>query len=391
VKSVLTQEEIESKLAELKQNYVSKEDDILSQPPSTTKDKITGLLSIFKPTEGYFVSPILININILVFIAMIISGVHLMMPENHDLLNWGANFRPLTLEGEWWRLFTACFLHIGIFHLLLNMYALLYIGLLLEPYLGKTRFLAAYLISGVAASTASLWWHDFTISAGASGAIFGLYGVFLALMTTKLLDKSARNALMTSILVFVSYNILSGLKPDSGIDNAAHIGGLLSGLVIGYAFVPSLKQFENQAIKFSTIGALTIVLLISSFAVYKSLPNDLGKYDEKMQQFVSMESMAVEVYNLPEGTPNEVILSELKDRGIYYWNENLKLLESFDELDLPEHIIFRNSKLKEYCELRIKAYETIYKAIEEDTDQYENEINEYNQKIEAIIGELTGE
>lgn len=390
VKFSLTQEEIETKLNDLRQGYASKDDDILSMPPSTTKEKITDFFSIFKPTEGYFVSPILININLLVFILMLISGVHILLPDNQDLLNWGANFRPMTLEGQWWRLFTACFLHIGILHLLLNMYALLYIGLLLEPYLGKTRFLAAYLISGIAASMTSLWWHDLTISAGASGAIFGMYGVFLALLTTNLLDKSVKKALLTSIAVFVGYNILNGLKPNSGIDNAAHIGGLLSGLIIGYAFVPSLKQFENKTIKFSTIGALTIALLISSFSVYKVLPNDIGKYDEKMKEFVSMESMALEVYSLPEGTPNEKILSEIRDRGLYYWNENIKLIDSFKELDLPLPIRARNSKLKEYCELRVKSYELIYKAIDEDTDKYENEINEYNQKIELIITELTG-
>lgn len=390
VKTNFTQEEIETKLTELRQSYASKEDDILNKPPLTTKEKITDFFSIFKPTEGYFISPILININILIFIAMLVSGVHILMPENQSLLDWGANFRPLTLEGQWWRLFTACFLHIGILHLLLNMYALLYIGLLLEPYLGKTRFLAAYLISGIAASMTSLWWHDLTISAGASGAIFGMYGVFLALLTTNLLDKSVKKALLTSIAVFVGYNILNGLKPNSGIDNAAHIGGLLSGLVIGYAFVPSLKQFDNSTIKFSTIGALTAVLLVSSFSIYKTLPNDIGKYDEKMKEFVSMESMALEVYNLPEGTPNEKILSELKDRGLYYWNENLKLIDSFKDLNLPLPIKARNTKLKEYCELRIKSYELIYKAIEEDTDKYEKEMNDYNQKIEAIIAELTG-
>lgn len=390
VKSVMTQEEIETKLAELRQGYATKEEDILSKPPSTTIEKITDFFSVFKPTEGYFVSPILININLIVFILMLISGVHILLPDNQDLLNWGANFRPMTLEGQWWRLFTACFLHIGILHLLLNMYALLYIGLLLEPYLGKTRFLAAYLISGIAASMTSLWWHDLTISAGASGAIFGMYGVFLALLTTNLLDKSVKKALLTSIAVFVGYNILNGLKPNSGIDNAAHIGGLISGLIIGYAFVPSLKQFENKAIKFSTIGALTIALLISSFTVYKALPNDIGQYEKEMERFVSMESMALEVYNLPEGTPNEKILSEIKDRGLYYWNENIKLIDSFKELDLPLPIRARNSKLKEYCELRVKSYELIYKAIGEDTDKYQNQIDEYNQKIELIITELTG-
>lgn len=390
VKSEMTPEEIGAKSAELRQSYASKEDDILSKPPSTTKEKITGFFSIFCPTQGYFITPILVNINLVIFMVMSISGVHILTPDGQDLINWGANFRPLTLEGQWWRLLTACFLHIGILHLLMNMYALLYIGLLLEPYLGKLRFLAAYLISGIAASSASLWWHELTISAGASGAIFGMYGVFLALLTTNLLDKSVKKALLTSIVVFVGYNLLNGLKPNSGVDNAAHIGGLLAGLIIGYAFVPSLKQHENRMVKFLTVGALSVALLVSSFTAYKSLPNDIGKYEKEMKRFVVMESMALEVYKLPEGTPNEKLLSEIKEKGLYYWNENKKLIEGFKNLDLPLSIRTRNRQLEEYCELRIKSYELIYRAIEEDTDKYENEINEYNQKIEKLITELTG-
>ncbi|MCL2131504.1 MAG: rhomboid family intramembrane serine protease [Lentimicrobiaceae bacterium] len=390
-KKELTQSEIETKIVELRQSYVSSEDDILSKPPAATKGKITNFFSIFKPTKGYFVTPILININILVFIAMIVSGVHFLMPENQSLLEWGANFRPLTLAGQWWRLLTSTFLHIGIWHLLLNMYALLYIGFLLEPHLGKTRFLAAYLISGIASSVTSLWWNDLIISAGASGAIFGMYGVFLALLTTNLLDKSVKKTLLASIVFFVGYNIFYGLKPDSGIDNAAHIGGLISGLMIGYAFVPSLKKNDNLALKLLTIGILSVVLLVFSFAVCKSLQNDIGKYYKKMEEFDAMQSMAVEVFYLSEDTPKEKILYELKERGIYYWNENIKLLESLNDLNLPQSIRERNAKLKEYCELRIKSYELYYKATSEETDRYEMEINDYNNKIEAIVKELTEE
>jgi rhomboid protease GluP len=83
------------------------------------------------------------------------------------------------------------------------------------------------------------------------------------------------------------------------------------------------------------------------------------------------------------------MLSELKDRGIYYWKENIKLLDSCEEMDLPGLIMTQNAKLREYCELRIKSYELIYKAIDEDTDIYETKINDYNEKIENIIEALT--
>ena len=388
LKPTLTKEELDAKYHELNEQLVSQEEDILKLPPATTTEEIKDFFSIFKPTQGFFITPILLDLNILIFILMAISGVNIMQPDSESLLNWGANFKPMTLEGEWWRLITNCFLHIGIFHLLMNMYALLYIGVLLEPHLGKTRFISAYLLTGITASIASLWWHDLTISAGASGAIFGMYGVFLAMLTTNLIEKTARKALLTSIAVFVGYNLIYGLK--SGIDNAAHIGGLLGGLVIGYALIPSLKKPEKNKLKFGTIGLLSILILVSSFVIYKKLPNDIGIYDAKIKEFVSMESMALQVYNMPQNTPKDKILYDIKDIGIYYWNENIKLIDSFKDLDLPPEIRTRNRLLKEYCELRIKSYELLYKAISEDTKQYKSQIEDYNQKIDAKIKELGG-
>jgi rhomboid protease GluP len=317
---------------------------------------------------------------------MAMSGVNILQPTSESLLNWGANFKPMTLDGEWWRLIANCFLHIGIFHLLMNMYALLYIGVLLEPHLGRTRFIVAYLLTGITASIASLWWNDLTISAGASGAIFGMYGVFLAMLTTNLIEKTARKALMMSIAVFVGYNLVYGVK--EGIDNAAHIGGLIGGLVIGYAFIPSLRKPEEEKLKFGTIGLLSIVILVFSFIVYKKLPNDIGIYDAKIKDFVSMEEMALEVFNLPSNTPNDKILYGIKDKGIHYWNENIKLLESFNDLELPVEIRTRNKLLKEYCELRIKSYELLYKAISEDTNQYHSQLENYNKLIETKVKEL---
>lgn len=163
--------------------------------------------------------------------------------------------------------------------------------------MGRTRFISAYLLTGITASLASLWLHDLTISAGASGAIFGMYGVFLAMLTTNLIEKAARKALLTSIAVFVGYNLIYGLK--GGIDNAAHIGGLLGGLVIGYALIPSLKKPNDNKLKFGTIGLLTTLILASSFVVYRKLPNDIATYDVKIKEFVTMEAMALEVYSLP--------------------------------------------------------------------------------------------
>ncbi|MFI5159360.1 MAG: rhomboid family intramembrane serine protease [Sphingobacteriales bacterium] len=388
LKKSFSEEDIAKKYEDLKPTLVSKEEDQISRPPATTKEKITGFFAIFKPTQGYFVTPIIINLNIAVFILMVISGADFLLPDTQTLVAWGANFKPVTLQGEWWRLLTSCFIHIGIIHLLMNMFALLYIGLLLEPYLGKLRFAAAYLLTGIVSSMASLCWHDLTVSAGASGAIFGMYGVFLAMLTTNFIERAARRALLTSIAIFVGYNLMNGMK--EGIDNAAHVGGLACGLLIGYSYYPSLKAPQKIGLQSKTVLALTVIIIFTCSIVYGRIPNDLGEYDQKMKSFVSMESMALEIYSMPKNAPKDSLLSEVKDRGIYYWNQNIKLLESLKKLNLPDQIQDRDQALMRYCQLRINCYHLIYKAIDENSDKYKDSINVYNRNIEHIIDSLKG-
>ncbi|MBL7969567.1 MAG: rhomboid family intramembrane serine protease [Prolixibacteraceae bacterium] len=389
VKQAFDAEELNRKTEELKATIQQGDQDDINLNPPTTRERITGLFSIFKPVPGYFITPLLIDLNILLFIIMTAAGVNVLLPDPDSLIRWGANFRIVTLEDQWWRLLSSCFLHIGIFHLLMNMYALLYIGVLLEPHLGKTKFLAAYLLTGIMASTTSLSWHELTISAGASGAIFGMYGVFLAMLTTNLIEKSARKSLLISIGIFVGYNLLNGMK--AGIDNAAHLGGLLSGIVIGYAFVPGLKKKDDQVMDSILVAVLTVLVLLGSSLVYKNIkPYEVSRYDERMKEFAQTEMEALEIYNLPEGTPNSRLLYEIEYRGIYYWNENLKLVEEVDRLYLPEVIHQRNEKLRQYCKLRLEHCTVLFHAVKENTNNYQTQLELLNKKIEALINELKG-
>ncbi|WKW45458.1 rhomboid family intramembrane serine protease [Myroides sp. JBRI-B21084] len=208
-------------------------------------NEVKEFIDFLKPNEGYFITPIIIYLNILIFMIMVFTGLGFFSFKGQDLLAWGANFRPSTTNGEWWRLLTSTFLHGGLIHLIANMYGLLFVGIFLEPLLGRTKYLTVYLLMGILASCASLWWYDATVSVGASGAIFGLYGLFLALLLTKIFPPDFGKAFFTSTLIFIGYNLLMGL--NGGIDNAAHIGGLLSGFVVGLILYPTLKkQVENE-------------------------------------------------------------------------------------------------------------------------------------------------
>ena len=386
-RSSLTPEELTALAAEFSHNPTLLESEAaLNERSLAAMQKSKGILSLLIPVKGYFVTPLIIDLNILVFLLMIVSGVNILLPDTESLLNWGANFRPYTLEGQSWRLLTNCFLHIGILHLLFNMYALLYIGLLLEPRLGSGRFGIAYLVTGLLASITSLYWHPMTVSAGASGAIFGMYGVFLAMLTTNLIDKSVRKPLFVSIAIFVGYNLLNGMK--GGIDNAAHLGGLISGMIIGYSFYPGLKKREDKKLNYGLPALLIIALLAFSFREYRKIPNDIAKYDEQMKSFASMESQALEIFKMPASTPKEKLLSEIKDRSLYYWTEDKKLITELDKLDLPDAIHVRNKKLIKYCDLRFASYALIYKAIAENTNSYGDQIKNYTDSIESLIKNL---
>ena len=199
--------------------------------------------SLFIPREGYYATPIIMDMNILLFLIMVFSGLGFVSFGALDLLRWGANFGPSINNGQLWRLVTNTFLHGGFLHLAANMYGLVYVGIFLEPKLGRNRFIVIYLCTGIIASLSSIWWHTATVSVGASGAIFGLYGVFIALMLLKVYPQDFNKRFLLGILVFVGFNLIAGFS--GGIDNAAHIGGLLSGLLIGVILANTLK-IEND-------------------------------------------------------------------------------------------------------------------------------------------------
>ncbi|HLO91890.1 MAG TPA: rhomboid family intramembrane serine protease [Lentimicrobium sp.] len=202
---------------------------------------LNEVIEILKPRKGYFVTPVIIYMNILVFVVMALAGLGFMNFKPIDLFNWGGNFGPAVLSGDWWRLVTSVFLHGGALHLITNMFALMYVGIMLEPLLGKIKFLLVYLITGILASCVSMWWSIENIKVGASGAIFGLYGIFLALLVKKSFVNALRKQFLISVIIFIGYNLLVGFS-NEGIDNAAHIGGLLSGFLAGLIIAPSLKS-----------------------------------------------------------------------------------------------------------------------------------------------------
>ena len=309
---------------------------------------------------GMWVTYTLIAINVIVFIVMLINGVDIMNPTGEDIFKWGGNMRYATVSGQWWRLITSTFVHIGVIHLLLNMYALFSLGGILEPIMGRWKYLAAYLATGVIASVTSIWWSGDRVSAGASGAIFGLAGIWLALLTTNFIDKRMRGGLLQSMAIFVGYNLLYGLKGN--VDNSAHIGGLVSGMALGYLFF-KMHNKEGQ-LKLYSAASIAIAAIVTVFALnslkgagpsfvsqleaiqkleqktHDSLTTKLDSLDDEFVQFAELEG--IPAYRKMDSMVNEINTKDLETtRAGYvhlldiYFDQRVLLLQSL--VDQTKH------------------------------------------------------
>ncbi len=204
---------------------------------------------------------VIFGINAAVFLGMALGSSSIMDFPGGELIRWGGNFGPLTLSGEWWRLLTNIFVHGGIIHIGFNMWCLWDLGALCESLYGRWTYGAIYLVCGLGASLTSLAWDPGRLSVGASGAIFGLAGALIAAL--KLgefsVPRSALSGIMRSLGAFVVYNLVFGFVLP-GIDNAAHIGGLITGVIVG-AIIALLAPLQEHAARRLAIFALLFLVL----------------------------------------------------------------------------------------------------------------------------------
>jgi len=206
------------------------------------------------------------GINVAVFVGMLVAGVSLTDPTTDQLLHWGANAGFYTLSGQWWRLLTSVFVHIGIIHIGFNMWCLWDLGALCESLYGSWTFGVVYILCGIAGSVASVAWRPNGLSAGASGAIFGIAGALIAsyYLGEFTLPRFAIAAQLRSLLLFAGYNLLFGAI-SGRTDNAAHIGGLVAGLVTG-ALIARVAPQEDDTVRRTAILGLVAASVLASFA-----------------------------------------------------------------------------------------------------------------------------
>ena len=227
-------------------------------------------------TWGFFA------INFLLGVLLIILNAS---QKRELLLDFGAMYSPLIVSGEYWRLLTAMFLHAGFIHLLFNLIGLVIFGRINERLFGRVKFFGLYVLTGISASSTSYLFNDVGISIGASGAIFGMMGAMISffVINRRLFGRDGLNTLYGVIILSI-INLWFGATID-GVDNWAHIGGLVSGMILVFAFasqskraLPTVFQFLGTKnlwfIKtYVIVGIWAALFCLTLFAGNKFAPN----------------------------------------------------------------------------------------------------------------------
>jgi len=228
---------------------------------------------------------VLIALNTLVYAIMAVQSRKFLAFDPSLLINWGANSGALTSGGQWWRLLTSTFEHGGLLHIALNMWCLYNLGWLAELLFGRARFTLLYLMCGVGGSLGSICWRGNGISVGASGAIFGIAGALIPAMMLHS-NPQLRAVLkghLTSIALFVFYNLAFGAA-IRGTDNAAHVGGLLTGLVLGAAFPTGPGRDEARGRLRVAVATLLMVVVFAGAGAFASKRNEVYVEIEKADE-----------------------------------------------------------------------------------------------------------
>jgi membrane associated rhomboid family serine protease len=204
----------------------------------------------FLQTGQPVVTMALIGVNVIVYLITVAQGAGINSPGGSLFNNW-ALFGPAVANGDWWRLLTAAFLHGSILHIAFNMFVLYVVGGAVESFMGPVRYLALYLVSGLAGSAGALVVNPTEVTVGASGAIYGIFGALL------IIEYSQTGSLAGQAMTLIAINLaLSFTIP--GISWGGHIGGLIGGILATL----SMSRFGRGHIAYGRPGIVGIVGLI---------------------------------------------------------------------------------------------------------------------------------
>ena len=326
-------------------------------------------------------------LNVLIFGIMILRGIHASNPDPDDLIRWGANFGPLTIANQWWRLLTCMFLHAGVLHILCNGYALFRLGAVVERMLGRPFFIVIYFVSGIMGSLASVWWNPMAVSVGASGAVFGIFGALLTFvfLYRHFMPREAVAALRKNAIIVLGLNFFLGFSIEA-IDMAAHLGGFLGGIVATAALcrLPRPMSLKSQRLRMAWVigGALAVTI-----GVCVALPRGIVTWEKTVNAFIQTENEIKSAFNQivtqaeAQELSNEEFVELFETQVLQPWRQASEHFANARIGKLPARAQRHFDALNQYVRITDTYWETYYDYILATGDQ---ELEAYEQKLAEI-------
>jgi len=350
--------------------------------------KFWGKLNAITP--HMLVTPTIVAVNAVIFVLMVIDSGAVFLPGVDTLVRWGANRGALTLDGQWWRLLTCTFVHVGLIHIGLNMWVLWNIGQLIERLAGNAGFLLLYVLSGLFGSLASVYWNPEVTSAGASGAVFGAFGGLMgfALLRGDSIPKSILSRLRASGSAFVFYNLIFGLSIP-GIDMAAHIGGLVAGFACGLVLSQPLDQVTVLTRTWRN-AVMTVLGTVSLIAAISLAPAAPVARPSRVMPLSAVEQRLLEQYQHAHRRHQEGKLSAqefaevIETQVLPTWRA---ARQSFDKVGDGRMAAGKRDWLnqhKRYMLLREQAWEAMVAGLKENDPRRLQEAKEKNATAERL-------
>lgn len=344
----------------------------------------------------------IIALNAAAFVAMAgFLGAGWVQPGDiAPYIKYGANNGAATTDGEWWRLVTSMFLHYGILHLALNMWALFNTGMFLEKLQGRVLFAIAYLGSGLAGGFASILWNgDRVWSAGASGAVFGVIGAIagFAVRERQSVPRNVLRGMMGSSLAFAGYNILFGFSIP-GIDNAAHLGGLAGGFALGWLLAMPVDREARRRLAapriLAGLAALAVICVAGvrftprfdfSVADELAMREALREFGPREQQFVAEHERAIEALRRDGDI---AAFAEWAGRVAEPFYEEWRARLAALEFDPGRATDARRARLVEALGLKRDAYRDLAADLRAGRADAFQDFAEAGKAVEAIVREV---
>ncbi len=338
---------------------------------------------LFELTPRVVVTRAIVAVNVVVFLLMAISAGTLLSPGHEMLVAWGSNLGASTLDGQWWRLLTCMFVHIGIIHIAFNMYILWDAGHLVERLVGNVGFLVLYIISGLSGSVASVYWNPYVNSAGASGAVFGVFGALMGFIMLRgdSVPKSILARLRSSGLTFLALNLAIGFS-IRWIDNAAHIGGLAAGFVCGVLMSYPLDRANktSRAMRNLLTAAVGAVALFAAVHSAPEPPVDVAATEQEV-----LDSYHDGLRRLERGEiTNDEFAEIVESKVLPGWRTVRRALD-----ERPESSPRRQRLLKQYAKAREEEWEAHVARLRDPTNANISEHEKKREVLSQLIEELT--